>query len=133
MSFVAFGVGALASGACMWELSLALDEYSASANPRRYRGVLEAARGPSALNWSVSAVAGEWRAGRGGASLHTHLTRLAHQQILKNPNHTAAQIYTAEAWSKGEHPKFTDVRSKWNGAVVAARDAVVDFFDTSKK
>lgn len=54
MSFVAFTVGCVASSACVWELSLALDEYSASANPRRYRGVLDAPQGPSALNWSVS-------------------------------------------------------------------------------
>lgn len=56
MSFVAFTVGCIASSACMWEMSLALDEYSASASSRRYRGVLEAPQGPSALNWSVSAI-----------------------------------------------------------------------------
>jgi hypothetical protein len=55
MSFVAFTVGCVASSACLYELSMALDEYSASASARRYRGVLDAPQGPSALNWSVSA------------------------------------------------------------------------------
>ena len=73
MSFVAFTVGCIASSACMWELSLALDEYSASASSRRYRGVLEAPKGPSALNWSVSA---KWvKKGSGSISYETWIGR----------------------------------------------------------
>lgn len=35
-------------------------------------------------------------------------------------------------WSKGEHPKFTELREHWNGAVWAARDKLLGLFDVKE-
>lgn len=42
------------------------------------------------------------------------------------------QTYTAGVWSKGEHPKFTELRQHWNGAVWAARDKLLALFDVEE-
>ena len=43
------------------------------------------------------------------------------------------QTYTDYVWSKGEHPKFTDIRSHWNNAIWTAREKVVKFVEDIKK
>jgi hypothetical protein len=57
------------------------------------------------------------------------------ETILPSDTHicTPPQTYTAGVWSKGEHPKFTDLRQRWNGAVKAAGDKMVELFDVTKK
>jgi len=53
-TFVAFTVGAGAASACLYEASLALDQYATAANPRRYTDKgLSPIRGPSSINLSV--------------------------------------------------------------------------------
>jgi hypothetical protein len=43
------------------------------------------------------------------------------------------QTYTDYLWSKGEHPKFTDIRSHWNNAIWSAREKVVKYVEDIKK
>ena len=59
-TFIAFTIGVGAASACLYEASLALDQYAPAANPRRYivKG-FEPIRGPASINLSVC----EWRAG----------------------------------------------------------------------
>ena len=53
-TFVAFTIGAGAASACLYEASLALDQYATAANPRRYSAKgLDPIRGPSSINISV--------------------------------------------------------------------------------
>ncbi|TFJ87282.1 hypothetical protein NSK_001614 [Nannochloropsis salina CCMP1776] len=47
----------------------------------------------------------------------------------RGPASLNLSTYRDHAWSKGEHPKFTDFRTHWNNAVWRARSSIVAFVD----
>jgi hypothetical protein len=119
MSVASFLVGAMAGGYAVSELGLKLDQMAASLDAKRYSSSITGGVQARYFNKEVSVDGMGPLAGKAwGLMLY-----------LCERN---GQAYFSEA-AQGEHPRFTQFRQAWNGAVWQLREAIVGLVSPEDK